>query len=117
MTVIKYQADADLRHSILIGILRRNPNVDFQSAQAAGLQGKEDSSVLSLAAQEGRILVTHDRKTMPSEFGRFIVSNTSAGVFILSQKIATREAIEALLFVWEHSLAEEWVNQIITIPF
>ncbi len=72
MTTIKFQADADLKQAIVTGTIRRQPNIDFKSANAAGLEGKKDPEVLAIAAQEGRILVTHDRKTMPAEFGQFI---------------------------------------------
>jgi hypothetical protein len=73
--------------------------------------------VLWIAAQDGRVLVTHDRKTMPAEFGAFIVSQTSSGVLILSQNLPVSDAIESLILVWEASTAEEWINQIMSIPF
>lgn len=117
MTTVRFQADADLRQAIVTGTIRRQPNLDFQSAYAAGLEGKKDSEVLAIVAQDGRVLVTHDRKTMPTEFGEFIMSQTSSGVLILSQNLSISEAIEALILVWEASTAEEWVNQIMSIPF
>ncbi|MBD2168030.1 DUF5615 family PIN-like protein [Calothrix membranacea FACHB-236] len=117
MTVVRFQADADLKQAIVTGAVRRQPNLDFQSANAAGLDGKKDSEVLQIAAQDGRVLVTHDRKTMPTEFGAFIMSQTSSGVLILSQNLPISDAIESLILVWETSIAEEWVNQIMSIPF
>jgi hypothetical protein len=36
---------------------------------------------------------------------------------VLSQNIPISDAIEALVLVWEASTAEEWVNQIMSIPF
>lgn len=84
MTTIRFQADADLKQSIVSGVLRRQPNLDFQSANAVRLEGKKDREVLTIAAKEGRVLVTHDRKTMPVEFGEFVLSQTSSGVVILS---------------------------------
>lgn len=117
MTVVRFQADADLKQAIVTGTIRRQSSLDFQSAYAAGLEGKKDQDVLTIAAREGRVLVTHDRKTMPAEFGQFIVSQTSAGVLIVSQNLSTSDAIEALILVWEASTAEEWVNQIMSIPF
>jgi predicted nuclease of predicted toxin-antitoxin system len=117
MTKVRFQADADLKQAIVTGTIRREPNIDFQAAYAAGLEGKLDPEVLAIAAQDGRVLVTHDRKTMPTEFGDFIVTQTSAGVLILSQKLPIADAIEALILVWEASTAEEWVNQIMSIPF
>ena len=70
MTKVRFQADADLRQAIVSGITRRKPNLDFQSANRANLEGIKDLEVLAIAAREGRLLVTHDRKTMPAEFGQ-----------------------------------------------
>lgn len=117
MTVVRFQADADLKQAIITGTIRRQPNLDFQSAYTAGLEGKKDQEVLAIAAKDGRILVTHDRKTMPAEFGKYIMSQTSSGVLILPQNLSVSDAIEALILIWEASIAEEWVNQIMSIPF
>ncbi len=54
----KFQADADFSHIILNGVIRREPAIDFQTATAAGLEGKLDLDVLKIAADEERILVT-----------------------------------------------------------
>ena len=101
----------------MTGAIRRQPNLDFQSANEAGLEGIKDPEVLTLAARDGRVLVTHDRKTMPTEFGQFIISHTSSGVLVLSQNLPISEAINAIILVWEASTAEEWSNQIMTFPF
>ncbi len=63
---VSFQADADLNQIIVRAILRQEPALDFQSSTAARLKGLTDQEVLALAAQQERILVTHDRKTMPS---------------------------------------------------
>lgn len=117
MAMIRFQADADLKQSIVSGVLRRQPGIDFKSANLADLEGKTDQQVLAIASQAGRVLVTHDRKTMPAEFGKFIEAETSFGVVILSQRLAINEAIETLILIWEASTAEEWANQIVPIPF
>ncbi|MFM2429642.1 MAG: hypothetical protein RLZZ511_855 [Cyanobacteriota bacterium] len=117
MAVIRFQADADLRQAIVTGVIRRSPALDFRSANEAGLEGLKDPEVLTLAAQDRRLLVTHDRKTMPTEFGQFIMTQTSAGVLVLPQNLAIAEAIDAIILVWEVCTAEEWRNQIMTFPF
>ena len=117
MTAIRFQADADLKQAIVTGSIRREPNLDFRSANETGLEGIKDPEVLALTARDGRVLVTHDRKTMPTEFGQFITTQTSSGVLILSQNLSIGEAIEAIILVWEASTAEEWINQIMTFPF
>lgn len=113
----RFQADADLNEDILTGVIRRENKVDFQTAEEAGLADLDDSQVLALAAREGRILVSHDRKTMPRHFAGFILSNT---VRVLSSsrngRTDVRAAIEELLMIWSASEAEEWTNNISTIP-
>lgn len=117
MARVQFQADADLKQAIVSGVIRRRPALDFRSANESMLEGFKDSEVLAIAARAGRVLVTHDRKTMPTEFGQFILSQRSSGVLILSQKLPTSEAIDELVLVWEASTAEEWNNQIMTLPF
>ena len=68
---VRYQADNDLRKSILRGTVRREPRIDFRSAQSARLDDVPDPEVLALAAREGRILISHDFQTMPRHFGQF----------------------------------------------
>lgn len=77
---IRFQADADLNQIVVKATLRLEPTIDFQTAQAAGLAGLDDSDVLRLVAEQGRLLVSHDRKTMPGHFGNFIESENSPGV-------------------------------------
>lgn len=117
MTQIRFQADADLRQAIVTGVKRRQPNLDIQSANEAGLEGIKDPEVLAIAARQGRVLITHDRKTMPTEFGQFVAAQNSSGVLIMSQNLPISEAIDAVILVWEASTAEEWINQIMTFPF
>ena len=39
---VRFLADADLNRAIVSGVLRREPSVDFLTAQAAGLHGMND---------------------------------------------------------------------------
>lgn len=116
MAIVRFQADADFKQAIVKGAMRRQPSLDFQSANAAELEGKSDREVLAIAAQDKRVLVTHDRKTMPAEFGKFIEIKNSSGLIVLSQNLPVNDAIEAFILVWEASTAEEWTNQIMSIP-
>jgi hypothetical protein len=43
---VKFQADADLNEDIVTGVLRRVPEIDFQTATEAGLQALKDENVL-----------------------------------------------------------------------
>ena len=65
---VRFQADADLNRHIIAAVKRREPLVEFQTAPEAGLMGLDDPTVLALASGEGRLLVSHDRQTMPHHF-------------------------------------------------
>ena len=113
---VRFQADADLNEDIVAGVVRREPRIDFETADEASLRELPDSQVLALAAQENRILVTHDRRTMPRHFADFIINQRSPGVLIIAQKVSVSVAIEELLLIWAASDTEEWINLIVDLP-
>ncbi|HKV38154.1 MAG TPA: DUF5615 family PIN-like protein [Blastocatellia bacterium] len=113
---IRFQADSDLNYDIVKALLRREPTVDFQSALAAGLYGMSDADVLAVAARDGRILVSHDNRTMPGHFAELVGHGDSAGVIIVPQKMPVADAAEELLLIWAASDSEEWVNRISRLP-
>jgi hypothetical protein len=100
--MIRFPADASLNHAIVSGCLRREPAIDFLSANDAGLEGLPDPEVLALAADQHRILVTSDVRTMPRHFGDFLqATGYCAGVFLVKQSAPH---------------ADEWKNRIVGIP-
>ena len=113
---IRFQADADLNQIIVKATLRLEPGIDFQTAHAGGLANLDDASVLKRAAEQGRIVVSHDRKTMPGHFGQFILSDESPGLLIVSQKLPVYRVAEDLFLIWSASKPEEWVNRIRSLP-
>jgi hypothetical protein len=113
---IRFQADADLNEIIVKAVLRREPAIDFQTARTAALAGLPDREVLALAARSGRLLLTHDRRTMPKHFAEFIQTQSSAGVLILSQRLSVAQVAEELTLIWLATEAEEWVNRICSLP-
>lgn len=112
----RFQADADLDGRIIRGLKRRNPAVDIRSAADAQFVGVEDLEVLRTSAESGRILVSQDRRTMPSHFAQYLTTSHSPGVILLRERASIAVAIEELVLIWEASEAEEWVNRLVWIP-
>ena len=112
----RFQADADLNQRIVVGLRRRELAIDFRSVRDGGVIGASDSVVLSLAAESGRILISHDRRTMPGHLARFLGNKSSLGVIIVSQDLDVGAAIEDLLIIWAASEAEEWRDQLGFVP-
>jgi hypothetical protein len=114
---IRFLSDADLNRTIVSGVLRREPALDFLTAHAAGLRGMSDSEVLALAAEQQRALVSHDVGTMPAHFRDFVAAGKrSAGVFLIPQSLDVGIAIEELLLIWLASEAFEWENRLEWLP-
>jgi hypothetical protein len=116
---ILFQADNDLKRIIVDATLRREPRIDFQTAHAARLDGLDDEAVLRLAASQSRILVSHDKRTMPKALASFVASGgTSPGVMlVIPQNAPIREVVEALILIWADDRANDWTNLIAKIPF
>ena len=109
--------DEDFNNRILRGLLRLNPDLEIVRVQDAGLLGKEDTDVLEWAATEGRILLTHDAKTMKHHaYNRITAGLPMPGVFIVSQEISIGQAIEEILLLVECGLEGEWERRVIFLP-
>ena len=90
----RFQADADFNHKIILGLRRRETAMDFQDALAGRVIGLPDIEVLSLAAEVGRILVSHDRSTMQVHFARFSTTRHSPGLIIVDQDLDIGRSID-----------------------
>ena len=112
----RFLADADLNRTIVSGVKRRAPGIDFLTAEDASIDGMPDFDVLATAARDGRILVLHDFGTMPHHFRDFMARQHSPGVFLISQAVPVVVAVEAMLMIAEASQAEEWENQLTYLP-
>jgi hypothetical protein len=112
----RFQADADFNHKIVVGLRRREPAIDILSAHEGGVVGVPDPEVLTIAAELGRILVSHDRKTMPSYFTQLRKTLPSPGLIIVAQNLDIGIAIEDLVLIWAATDAEEWAERIGFVP-
>jgi len=111
-----FLADANFDLVILSAVKRREPAFDFQTGQEAGLASLVDPDVLTVASQLGRVLLTHDVRTMPRHFASFIEEHTSSGVLLVPQSLPRRDVVEDLLLMWVAMDSEEWINRIMSLP-
>src|SRR5438034_2754352 len=104
---------------IVAATFRREPAMDFQTAQSAQLDYLDDETVLQRAASEGRILVTHDKRTMPKHFASFLAKgNSSPGVLlVIPQDVPLRTVVDTLVLIWVDDRPADWKNAITVVPF
>jgi hypothetical protein len=109
----QFQADGDLNQIIVTATRQREPSIDFRSAADVGLEGVPDSEVLEQPARDGRILISHDRRTMPVHFrARLKSGKPSPGVLIVPQHAAFGPVVDAIVLIWATSEPDEWQNQV-----
>ncbi len=114
---IRFLADEDFDNDILRGVLRRKPNLDIVRAQDVELGGMEDPTILEWAAQERRIVLTHDVSTMTAiAYARIRDGLAMPGMFAVSQSIPIAQAIADILLLAECSAEGEWENQVRYLP-
>jgi Domain of unknown function (DUF5615) len=97
----------------------REPAIDILDVKTAGLRGMADADLLELAAQQGRILITHDRRTMTRHFRQRLAAGTSncPGLFVVPQRSPIGEIVESLLLGHLASEAEDGHDKIVYLPF
>ncbi len=115
---VRFLADEDLDSGIIEGLRSLEPAIDILDAKEAGLRGTKDPVILELAAQQERIVISHDRRTMTRYFReRLAAGKSNPGLFIVPQRSAIGDVIESLLLVWAASQAAEWHDAIMYLPF
>ncbi len=115
--MLRLLIDQDIDQDILRGLLRRIPDLDAMTAYDVGMSEAPDPELLAWAAEAGRILVTHDRRTMPAHAARRLAAGDDiAGVIVVSRRIPISTAIDELEIAVLCSEPEEWQNLVRHIP-
>lgn len=83
--MLRLAADENFSNDIIRGLLRRKPDLDIVRVQDVGLSGAGDPTILEWAAQEGRVLLTHDVSTLTRyAYERVEAGKHMPGVFEVS---------------------------------
>lgn len=115
--MLRLLADENFNGDIVRGLLLREPGLDLIRVQDAGLAGIEDENMLAWAAENNRIILTHDRATMPSHaFDRVGEGKPMAGVFILNDRFPIGRAIDEILLLAKYTEQAEWSGRTIYLP-
>ena len=110
-------ADENFNNTIVRGLLRIRPNLDIVRVQDVGLFSADDPTVLEWAANENRILLTHDVATITKyAYERVEAGKYMPGVVEVSRKVPLGTAIEDILFIAETCESGELEGQILYLP-
>ncbi|MBZ0287180.1 MAG: DUF5615 family PIN-like protein, partial [Anaerolineae bacterium] len=115
--MIRLLADENFDNGIIRALHRENADVDIIRVQDTEIVQAEDPRVLEWAASEGRILLTHDVRTMPHyAHERVREGKPMLGVIAVHRSAAISVAIEDLLIALGASEMAEFEGKVQYIP-
>lgn len=115
--MISLLVDQNFNEHILDGLTRRMPDLDAVLVRNVGLAAKVDPVILEWAATHGRVLLTHDRSTIPPfAYARVAAGQTMPGVFLVSDDMPIGQAIEELFVAIQCLRPEECKDRVQYFP-
>jgi hypothetical protein len=115
--VLKLLADENFNHQIVTGLRRRLPSVDIVTVQEADLAGALDPVLLSWAAEEERVVVTHDTRTMAGHaYERIAANEAMPGVLEVPDRLSVGRALEDLLLIVQLVGPHEIRDRVLRLP-
>jgi hypothetical protein len=115
--MLRLATDVDFNNNVYRGLRKEEPGLDIVRIADVGLRQEIDPKVLAWVADEGRILITHDRNTMPFHaYNRVRAGLQMPGVFVIRDKPPLRLMIDEILMVALASTPDEWNNLVAFLP-
>jgi hypothetical protein len=120
MSKPRYLCDEHVENALRRGLTRLEPLIEITRVGRHGMPpiGTKDPELLCFAEDNGFILLTIDRNSMPQHIANHHAAGRhTAGVFILNPGHPPGKYLENLLMIWMISEAEEWRDRIEWLPW
>ena len=115
--MIRLLTDENVNNNIMRGLGRRLPYLDFVSVRGVGLAGSPDLVLLKWAANEQRIILTHDLKTMVRDANQLVAQGEPmAGVIFVPDQLEIGRAINDLEMMLVCYTESEMCNSVKYLP-
>ncbi len=115
--MLSFLADENFRAPVTKGLRRQRPHLDIVTAQEVWLTGAGDPAVLQWAAQNNRVVLTHDRQTMPAfAKARVRAGKAMLGVVVVALLPKVGPLIEDILLIAECTEPGELDGEIWFVP-
>lgn len=115
--MIRLAVDEDFNNDIVRALRRTLLDVSILGVREAGHAGRPDPEVLAWAAEEDRVLLTHDVTTMTRHaLERIARGQSMPGVIAVHQRLPIGAVVDDLVLVASCSFPGDWVNQIQFLP-
>ncbi|MCE9534113.1 MAG: DUF5615 family PIN-like protein [Planctomycetes bacterium] len=105
--------DQNFNEKIVEGLTHRDSTLNLVHVRDVGLATAIDPKILEWAASVGKVLLTHDRNTIPSfAYARVAAGQIMPGVFLVDDRMPIGQAIDELL-VAIHCLSADECKEIV----
>lgn len=114
--MVRLLADECFNGDVVDGLLARRPALDLVRVQDVGLLNADDPDVLDWAAANDRILLTHDKATIPDfAYDRVRSGDVMPGVFV-ADGMTVGDIIDNVLLIDSASEQVEWADGVWYLP-
>jgi hypothetical protein len=115
--MLRLLSDEDFHGGIVRGLVHKQVDFDVVRVQDVGLREQPDDVILQWAARDHRVLLTHDRNTIPALVKQMLAANEAvAGVMIVSQQVKIGVAVEDILIAAHCGNPDEWPDRTLYLP-
>jgi len=100
-------------------LLQRERNIEALAVgdSAAPATGTPDAELLRWIEENGYILVSRNRRTLPRHLKEHVKAGHHVpGIFLLRRQYPVSQVIEDLLLIWESGDPKEYKGQLIYLP-
>jgi predicted nuclease of predicted toxin-antitoxin system len=114
---MRFLADENFNNDHLRALKKQRPDVDIVRVQDTEIYRADDPTVLDWAANEQRIVLTHDVKSMTKyAYDRVIAGLPMPGIIEVKRDVTTAEIINDVLLMIGAGEPADFENQVRYVP-
>ena len=116
---MRFLLDEHLALRVALALQHRNPLIDVLRVGDPGAPplATLDPAILTYLGVTQRALITKNRRSMMEHYADHLaMGKTHWGIFIVSARLSINALAEQLELLWEASEAEDWINQLQSLP-
>ena len=116
----RFLVDENVPLPLILALLRREPTMDLLRVGQPGAPPRRtpDPDLLLAAEAMGRILLSDDKRTMPRHIAdHWAAGHHTCGALLMRQAFPLARFLQDILLIWHATTPDEWVDQLVYIPF
>ena len=115
--MIFFLADENFDNRITRGLHKRDSSIDLVTVQEVGAAKAFDPAILEIAANVGRVVLSHDVKTLVGHaYERIAAGLPMPGLVIAGRRITIRRAIEDIVSIGRSCDPSDLDRRVIYLP-